>query len=158
MAENTVMSPGGLESLDRTVQLTHVWITDLDRRLDWNNKPRSYRLLKAVLHALRDWLQLNEAADLAAQLPTLLRGAYYERWRPAAGPVKHRTKADFLAQVERSFRMDPLAQPSQAVMAVFELLSRKISAGEIDDVRRALPQELRNLWPEPGTEAGSMRS
>jgi uncharacterized protein (DUF2267 family) len=34
-------------------------------------------------------------------------------------------------------------------VAVFELLSKKISSGEIEDVRRALPEELRNLWPEP---------
>jgi uncharacterized protein (DUF2267 family) len=148
----------GLESLDHTVQLTHIWINDLDDRLGWNNKPRSYRLLKAVLHALRDRLQLHEAADLAAQLPTLLRGAYYEQWRPAMTPVKRRTKADFLADVEDSFRADPLVQPSQAVIAVFELLSKKISRGEIDDVRRALPQELRNLWPEPYVPAGMMRS
>jgi hypothetical protein len=60
-----VMS-AGLESLDHTVQLTHIWINDLDDRLGWNNKPRSYRLLKAVLHALRDRLQLDEAADFAA--------------------------------------------------------------------------------------------
>jgi len=103
-------------------------------------------------------LQLNEMADLAAQLPTLLRGAYYEQWRPAATPVKHRTKADFLAQVEDSFKPDPLVQPSQAVIAVFELLSKKISRGEIDDVRRALPEELRNLWPEPYVPPGMMRS
>ena len=148
----------GLESLDHTVQLTHIWINDLDDRLGWSNKPRSYRLLKAVLHALRDRLQLHEAAALAAQLPTLLRGAYYEQWRPGATPVKRRTKADFLADVEDSFKADPLVQPSQAVIAVFELLSKKISRGEIDDVRRALPQELRNLWPEPYVPAGMMRS
>ena len=81
------MTAVGLEGLEHTVQLTHTWINELDDRLGWNNKPRSYRLLKAVLHALRDWLQLNEAADLAAQLPTLLRGAYYEQWRPATTPV-----------------------------------------------------------------------
>jgi uncharacterized protein (DUF2267 family) len=143
------MSAVGLESLDHTVQLTHVWINELDERLGWNNRPRAYRLLKAVLHALRDRLQLNEAADLAAQLPTLLRGVYYEQWRPGVSPGKHRTKADFLAQVEQSFKKDPLAHPRQAVMAVFELLSNKITAGEINDVRRALPEELRNLWPEP---------
>jgi uncharacterized protein (DUF2267 family) len=152
------MSAVGLESLDHTVQLTHIWINELDDRLGWNNKPRSYRLLKAVLHALRDWLQLNEAADLAAQLPTLLRGAYYEQWRPTTTPVKHRTRADFLARVEDSFKADPLAQPSQAVMAVFELLSKKISRGEIDDVRRALPQELRDLWREPYVWPGMMRA
>jgi uncharacterized protein (DUF2267 family) len=148
----------GLESLDHTVQLTHIWINELDDRLGWNNKPRAYRLLKAVLHALRDWLQLNEAADLAAQLPTLLRGAYYEQWRPGAAHVRRRTKADFLARVEDSFKPDPLVQPSQAVMAVFELLSRKISSGEIDDVRHSLPEEIRTLWPEPYVPAGMMRS
>lgn len=152
------MSSVGLESLEHTVQLTHIWINELDERLGWNNKPRSYRLLKAVLHALRDRLQLNEAADLAAQLPTLLRGAYYEQWRPGAVPVKHRSKADFLAEIGVSFKVDPLAQPSQAVMAVFELLSQKISRGEIDDVRRALPEDLRNIWPEPYVSAGLTRS
>ena len=91
-------------------------------------------------------------------MPTLLRGAYYEQWRPAATPVKHRTKADFLARVEDSFRTDPLVQASQAVMAVFELLSKKISRGEIDDVRHALPQELRDLWREPYVRPGMMRA
>jgi hypothetical protein len=28
----------GLESLDHTVQLSHIWINDLDERLGWNNK------------------------------------------------------------------------------------------------------------------------
>jgi len=151
------MSAVGLESLDHTVELTHIWINNLDERLGWNNKPRAYRLLKAVLHALRDWLQTNEAADLAAQLPGLLRGVYYEQWRPSATPVKRRTKADFVARVEESFKADPLAHPSQAVMAVFELLSEKISAGEINDVRHALPEELRHLWPEPYVSAGAVR-
>jgi uncharacterized protein (DUF2267 family) len=149
------MSAVGLESLDHTVQLTHIWINELDDRLGWNNKPRTYRLLKAVLHAVRDWLSINAAVGFAAQLPTLLRGAYYEQWRPASSPVKHRTKADFLAQVEDAFKVDPLAHPSQSVIAVFELLSSKISRGEIDDVRHALPEHMRNLWPEPYVPAGS---
>ena len=142
------MSAVGLEGLDHTVQLTHRWINELDDRLGWSNKPRCYRLLKAVLHAVRDWLPPNEGADLAAQLPTLLRGVYYEQWRPAAVPVKHRTKADLLARVEHTFKMDPLEQSAQAVIAVFELLSSKITAGEVDDVRRALPEDVRNMWPE----------
>jgi uncharacterized protein (DUF2267 family) len=146
-----------LESLEHTVELTHIWINNLDERLAWNNRPRAFRLLKAVLQALRDWLQVNEAADLAAQLPGLLRGAFYEQWRLATTPVKKRSKADFIARVEDSFKADPLTQPGQAVMAVFELLSEKISAGEIDDVRRALPEELRNLWPQPYVAAGAVR-
>jgi uncharacterized protein (DUF2267 family) len=114
--------------------------------------------LKSVLHALRDWLQVNESADFAAQMPALLRGVYYEQWRPAITPVKERGKAEFLARVEQSFLADRLERPAQAVMAVFELLSEKISAGEIADVRHALPSDLRNLWPEHYVAAGDVRS
>ena len=101
------MSAVGLEALDHTVQLTHAWINDLDRRLGWQNKPRAYRLLKAVLHSLRDWLPINELADFAAQLPQLLRGAYYEQWRPSAARIKHRSKADFIARIEDPSRLIP---------------------------------------------------
>jgi uncharacterized protein (DUF2267 family) len=38
--------------------------------LRWNDKHKSYRALVVVLHTLRDWLPINESADLAAQLPT----------------------------------------------------------------------------------------
>src|SRR6476620_4667789 len=141
------MSAQGLEHLDHTVQLTHVWINDLDGRLEWNDKARSYRLLKAVLHTLRDLLKVNEAVDLGAQLPGLLRGAYYEQWRPATTPVKTRSVEDFLARVNDSFRRDPLPNPPKAVMAVFQLLTRKITEGEIEDVKHCLPEELRNIWP-----------
>jgi uncharacterized protein (DUF2267 family) len=34
-----------------------------------------------VLHALRDRLTVEEASDLAAQLPMLIRGLYYETRR-----------------------------------------------------------------------------
>ena len=151
------MSTHGLEGLEHTVQLTHIWINELDARLDWNNKPRAYRLLKSVLHVLRDWLRVEEAAALAAQMPTLLRGVYYEQWRPAKTPVKNRSKADFMARIDEEFAADPLPHTAQGVMAVFELLSKKISRGEIEVVRHALPQELRNLWREPFEAAGAVR-
>jgi uncharacterized protein (DUF2267 family) len=140
------MSSPGLESIDHTVQLTHVWINDLDKALRWNDRARSYRLLKSVLHALRDWLPVNESADLAAQLPTLVRGIYYDQWRPATTPVKERSKASFLARVDRDFFNDPLQDVAFAVGAVFQLLSEKVTAGEIADVRQALPADLRALW------------
>jgi uncharacterized protein (DUF2267 family) len=141
------MSTPGFESIDHTVQLTHIWINELDQSLGWENKPRSFRLLRAVLHALRDWLQVNEAADFAAQLPTLIRGLYYDQWRPAAVPVKDRSRGSFLARIDRDFRTDPIDDTAEAVRAVFSLLSAKVTAGEIADVRNSLPADLRALWP-----------
>ena len=141
------MSAVGLESIDHTVQLTHIWINELDARLGWENKHRSYRLLRIVLQTLRDWLRVDEAAGLGAQLPELLRGVYYEHWRPAATPVKPRGKADFIARVDAAFRTDPIVFSVEAVTTTFELLSDKIAAGEIEKVRHELPADLRALWP-----------
>jgi len=143
------MSAMGLEGIDHTVQLTHLWINELDGRVGWGNKRRSYRLLKTVLRAVRDWLQLNEAVDLGAQLPELLRGAYYEGWRPSVTPVKQRSRSDFRARVDHEFKRDPLVATDEAVTAVFALLSDKITAGEIDNVRQAMPADIRAMWPGP---------
>jgi uncharacterized protein (DUF2267 family) len=136
----------GLESIEHTVHLTHAWINDLDRMLGWDNKVRSYRLLRSVLQALRDWLPVNEAANFAAQLPNLLRGVYYEHWRPASTPVKHRSKTDFIARIDHAFVGDPIIYTAEAVSIAFQFLSTKIAAGEIADVRQALPADLRALW------------
>jgi len=141
------MSAVGLASIEHTVQLTHVWINELDKRLGWDNKPRSYRLLRTVLQAVRDWLPVNEAAGLGAQLPELLRGVYYEHWRPAATPAKKRSRADFVARIDAAFRTDPIIFSPEAISAVFELVSVKIAAGEVEKVRHELPADIRALWP-----------
>jgi len=147
------MSTVGLESIDHTVQLTHIWINDLDARLGWENKHRSYRLLRTVLQAVRDWLPVNEAAGFGAQLPELIRGIYYEHWRPAATPVKQRHRADFVARIDSAFKTDPLLFTADGITAVFELLSEKVAAGEIEKVRHALPADIRALWPHSSQAA-----
>ncbi|MBZ0148563.1 MAG: DUF2267 domain-containing protein [Pseudorhodoplanes sp.] len=146
------MSTQGLESIDHTVQLTHSWINELDQELAWNDKSRSYRLLRAVLHGVRDWLRPDESADFAAQLPTLLRGVYYEQWRPATTPVTERSRAAFIDRIDRAFAKDPIMVTEEAVSIAFSVLNKKISAGEIEDVRSALPADLRALW-QPATKA-----
>ncbi len=62
-------------------------------------------------------------------------------------PVKKRSKADFLGRVNAAFANDPLPELEFTVTAVLLLLSDKITAGEISDVREALPADLRALWP-----------
>jgi uncharacterized protein (DUF2267 family) len=91
---------------------------------------------------------VDESANLAAQLPGLLRGAYYEGWRPATTPVKKRNRQAFLDCVEHEFKRDPLINTAECVTAVFQLLTHKVTPGEIQDVRQALPADVRELWPE----------
>jgi len=141
------MSAHGLEVLDHTVQLTHKWIDELDDELGWGDRHRTFRLLRAVLQTLRDCLPVNESADFAAQLPILLRGVYYEHWRPGKAKSRHRTLDDFLQQLQASFPDDPVEESADAASATFAFLTEKISGGEIDDVIGCLPKEIQKLWP-----------
>ena len=102
---------------------------------------------------MRDWLPVNEAAGFGAQLPELIRGIYYEHWRPAATPVKQRHRADFVARIDSAFKTDPLLFTADGIAAVFELLSEKVAAGEIEKVRHALPADIRALWPHSSQAA-----
>ncbi len=60
-----------------TVQKSNAWLTDIMRRMDWDDRQRAWAALRAVLHVLRDRLSVDEAVALGAQLPLLVRGAYY---------------------------------------------------------------------------------
>lgn len=142
------MTMTGLSAVDHTVHLTNEWLKQISDRLNWDNRQRAYRLLRVTLQTLRDWLSINEAANLGAQLPMLIRGIYYEGWNPSAAPSKQRSKADFVARVEKAFETDPIDNVDEALTAVFITLNDHITKGEVDDVRQSLRLGLRNIWPE----------
>jgi uncharacterized protein (DUF2267 family) len=80
-------------------------------------------------------------------LPLLLRGAYYDGWRPAGHPTKERHLEAFLAPIRAYFLWDPDVDGEEVARAVFKVLATYISAGEITDVQQVLPKELNTLWP-----------
>jgi uncharacterized protein (DUF2267 family) len=77
----------------------------------------------------------------------LIRGFYYEGWDPTRKPVKLRDREEFLSLVEAEFRADDTLNPELIARAVFKVLTNRITAGEIEDVKHVLPAEIRSLWP-----------
>ena len=140
------MATTKLRQFDAAVHKTNEWMRDLMGMLDWEDRNRAYLALRAVLHALRDRLTIEEAVDLAAQLPMLVRGFYYEGWQPAHVPVHCRTAEDFLQHVRDGYPGNDWVDVEQITRAVFRLLATHISSGEIEDVLRCLPERLRDLW------------
>jgi uncharacterized protein (DUF2267 family) len=133
---------------DTTIQKTQVWLNDLMSDLDWDEKPqKAYLALRAVLHALRDRLTVEEAVQLGAQLPMLVRGFYYEGWTLKGKPRKERHKEDFLDHIRKDFKNNVTVNPQRICRAVFRVLARRTSKGEIEDVKHILPKEVRELWP-----------
>jgi uncharacterized protein (DUF2267 family) len=142
------MTMTGLEVFDTTLHKTHIWLNEITDELRWEDRGRGYKALRAGLHALRDRLTVEEAAHLGAQLPMLIRGLYYEGWTPAGKPHKTQSLDEFLAPIREQFRGDAEVDPERVARAVFKVLAKRVSEGEIEDVKGLLPKELAELWPE----------
>lgn len=138
-----------IHAFEATMHTTHEWLNELAILLGRSEDVAcAYSALRAVLHALRDRLGVAEAAALGAQLPLFIRGVYYDGWQPHGKPMKGRKCDAFLAQVAEEMRKDFDMNPDLVAWAVFELLNNRISRGETDKIRHALPAGLRALWPE----------
>lgn len=149
------MVMAGLDVFDKTTQQTQLWINDVAAELDWDDHHKTFQVLRATLHVLRDRLTMGEAAHLGAELPILLAGFYYEGWKPEHNPTKERTKTAFLESLHN--HLHPYFQTSesefdvdieQVARAVFAVIADRIPTGEVEDVTGILPAELKELFPE----------
>ena len=134
-------------TIAHAVQQTQEWLKELRDNADLADEATASSVLRAVLHQLRDRLSVEEAVDLAAQLPTIVRGIYFEGWRPARTPQKVRSKQKFLDQVTLKLLPHPIPAEA-AVRDVFALISHHCDPGEIGDVIGQMPAEIQELWPK----------
>lgn len=147
------MSDTQLAALDHTIQQTNHWLKRLESDHHFTDRHHAYSALRAVLHALRDRLTVEQAVHLGAQLPILVRGIYYEGWHISAKPASDRQVDEFAARVGEEL---PPQFPRDAVgttQAVFDLLWQELDPGEIAKVIDTLPVPLRKLWPEAARRA-----
>lgn len=148
------MSATGLAVFDETVQKTNAWLKDIAESLS-SDRHHAYQALRAALHALRDRLTIEETAQLGAQLPMLVRGIYYESWRPTGKPERIRSLEDSLARIAAELP-DTRLEPELTVKAVLQVLANHITRGEKDDIISSLPRDIGALWPtlpEDGKDA-----
>jgi uncharacterized protein (DUF2267 family) len=146
------MAATGLDVFDKSLQTTHIWLDEIMEKIGPDRRV-AYRVLRAVLHALRDRLEIDEAAQLAAQLPMVVRGIYYDSWDPRLRPEPIRSVDDFLAKIADELRDTRPVDPEDAARAVFGVIARHVSAGEVEDVKSQLPEPIRRLWPESAAVA-----
>lgn len=141
------MSNRKIDIVDTTVQKTYEWLGELRDELHMEDSQVAYHALKAVLHCLRDRLSVEDAAGLGAQLPTLVRGIYYDSWHPAHKPLKIRDRDEFLELVSERFGNIGVVQPERLVQVVLAVLEKHVSQGEVQKIQQSLPKPIRDLWP-----------
>ncbi|MGN6724939.1 MAG: DUF2267 domain-containing protein [Tepidisphaeraceae bacterium] len=139
--------PNSLAPFEQPLRKAGEWVSVVQQEIGLADPQVAYRALRGTLHALRDQLIPTESSNLAAQLPMLIRGLYFEGYRLTDAPDRIRHTEAFLARVARELvdRIDP--EPAEAVRAVFTVLQNHVSSGEMSDVVHMLPSELQYLWP-----------
>lgn len=140
-------------TFDSTVEKTNRILSEIEEALGWSKQLRnqSYAALRSVLHALRDRLAIEEAAQLAAQLPILVCGIFYHQWHPSRVPMKM-NRQEFLQRVQEEFPFNVDGGMERLVRTVLQVLSRHVAEGEWDDIRANLPQDLASLLPERASQ------
>lgn len=139
------MSATGLDVFDRTIHLTNTWLDEMmttlphDRQLAWH-------ALATVLRTIRDRIPVNLAAHFGAQLPLLVRGVYYDQWRPSEVPKDWRSAAEFLGIISAELSSLRPIGAGDAAQATFRVLNHHLDPNQVEKVRHALPEEVRDLW------------
>lgn len=136
------MGTTGFEIFDDTVQKSNLLLKDIEDELGWQTERNlAYQALRVVLHTLRDRLPVDEATDLAAQLPMLIRGLYYEGWDPSNVPIKM-NREEFIQTIREKFPYDMNRSVADLARTVIQALKRFVTRGELDNVLSVLPKGL----------------
>lgn len=118
------------------------WIKDMMSQLGSDDPHQALHALRAGLHALRDRLSVEEAAQLAAQLPVVIRGIFFENWVPHGKPLRIRRREEFLDSVRQHYAPREDLAAADLMRALFRVLDFHVSEGELADILLSLPQEL----------------
>lgn len=137
------MSFTGVESLDRSIDKTNVWLADIEVGFGTSDRRLAYRVLRAWLHTLRDRLSVEVAAHFAAQLPEMLRGLFFDGWVPSRVPQKY-SRDEYVTRFagEAGVRDSDVPKAARIVTVVAR---QHMSEGVVGQALDRLPASLRGL-------------
>ena len=141
------MSSVSVEGIDKSVAQTYRWLNEIMEELPSADRREAYHALRAVLTGLRDRLPVEEVSDLAAQLPMLVRGIFFDGWNPHGAP-RIRNRDDFLAHIDAQLPREYAIDVEAACRAVMKVLRTNVSPEEMEHVRGVLPHALKE-WMGP---------
>ncbi len=138
MSDNTKVS-----ALDHALEIAHIWVNDVAKEFDTDDREFAYGVLRAWLHTLRDRLTVEASARFAAQLPDLIRGVFYAGWNPTAVPDKCNAEVYALRFAKDAcIAVDDVGKAAAATTAA---VSRHLPATQVDKTFDHLPIDIRTL-------------
>lgn len=117
-------------------------------------RARSGRVIRSVLHALRNRLTHEESFRLLAQLPMVLKGVYVDGWKFDKDGSRISHVNDFLEEVLKeddelaAYDFGDYENGKLAVAAVFRVLSCFITERAMENILNILPIALHQFIKE----------
>lgn len=114
-------------------------------------RDKAGRILRAVLHALRDRISIDESMQVLAQLPMALKSVYVDQWQPWHSFHRIHHIDEFIDDIrkydKRSAAMDFGNDQTAmlAIKAVFKTLNYYLSEGEFRDIVAVLTTEMKEF-------------
>ncbi len=111
---------------------------------------KALRILKAILHTLRERLVPTESKDFMSELPMIFKAIYADWWDFSRAPVKIRHKQEFLERIMNDPALsngdiNSLEEAEKYFKAFIRLLIKEIGTWEIQDILGQLPEDIREM-------------
>ena len=94
------MTVKSIQNFEHALHTANEWLKEFGDHPEVRSRRDAHSILRTVLHALRDQLSIEETAHLSAQLPMLIRGIYFEGWRPSTVPQR-KPQAEFMENLHQ---------------------------------------------------------
>lgn len=135
-------------TIDRNIEMANVWLGEISDEMDHISREDAWACMNAVLRTVRDRVPMDEAVHFAAQLPTLIRGSYYEDWRPHESPHKWRHREEYLAAVKDKLPGRENYDAEKTIRAVLNVVGHHMNPEELKKIKAIHPREVWDLWPD----------
>jgi CBS domain-containing protein/uncharacterized protein (DUF2267 family) len=143
-------SPGRLRSAARAEATLGRLVNRVRADAGLESPEQAAAALETVLAALVRRLTPDEAEDLISQLPSLLQPTL--RAQPL-GPDKQVTRETMESELGERLEVDA-SRAAPILEAVGSVIADTVSSGQMEDVRRQLPEAMRGIFAERGVPAG----
>ena len=121
-----------------TVEETEAWLEEVRQAAGFAHERQAYAALRAVLLAVRDQLSVADTARFAAQLPTLLRGMYFDAWHPGEAA----DEIPFAEAVRDRLSGQPDIPLDSAIHGVLTVVVRRLGSKNLMALGVPLPKDL----------------
>jgi uncharacterized protein (DUF2267 family) len=142
-----------ITNLEKYLAEGNRFIRELARELEHPEElDQTERILRSVLHVLRDKISTAESFHLMSQLPAYLKLLYIEGWKYREKPLRIHSIEEFKEEIkneqyrlgERSFAWKMPTE--QIISRVITSLRKYVSDGEFRDMLSNLPEEVHPLF------------